>query len=177
MCVCVCVCVCTVLVLWTCIAIPVCMSALGPPEFSNNQILGLTVLRLSASPCPRLSDASTDLMMMTSMSAVGFQPGAFDYSAVTMECVSEHNWNQDQENTYRSASSFFVGACCGNDPMLPRSRSHSLCQSGSQLPVCASHFDAGLTAFRSHLQQDQKATSRGTDKRTLAVAGRRKTTR
>jgi len=49
-------------------------------------------------------------MMMTSMSAVGFQPSTFDYSAVTMECVSEHNWNQDQENSYRSASAFFVGS-------------------------------------------------------------------
>jgi len=29
---------------------------------------------------------------------------------VTMECVSEHNWNQDQENTYRSASPYFVGS-------------------------------------------------------------------
>ena len=46
-------------------------------------------------------------MMMTSMSALA---SSFDYSAVTMECVSEHNWNQDQENTYRSASPFFVGS-------------------------------------------------------------------
>eukprot|EP00966_Prymnesium_polylepis_P058644 1358178-Prymnesium_polylepis.2 len=46
---------------------------------------------------------------MTSMLAIA-SPAVFDYSAVTMECVSEHNWNQDQENTYRSASPYFVGS-------------------------------------------------------------------
>eukprot|EP00315_Gephyrocapsa_oceanica_P058230 CAMPEP_0185483888 /NCGR_PEP_ID=MMETSP1366-20130426/8884_1 /TAXON_ID=38817 /ORGANISM="Gephyrocapsa oceanica, Strain RCC1303" /LENGTH=458 /DNA_ID=CAMNT_0028091885 /DNA_START=69 /DNA_END=1443 /DNA_ORIENTATION=- len=33
-----------------------------------------------------------------------------DYMDVSMQCVSEFNWNQGQESTYKSATGYFVGA-------------------------------------------------------------------
>lgn len=33
-----------------------------------------------------------------------------DYTDVGMQCVSEFNWNQGQESTYKSATGYFVGA-------------------------------------------------------------------
>ena len=55
------------------------------------------------------------LSMSLSMSA--FVAPASSYTDITMECVSEFNWNQGQGDVFRTASPHFVGkVLVGLDP-------------------------------------------------------------